>query len=315
MVVLNLKNQFTWQEHRSGWKYALSSLECLHGAGGVIFDGCLDSTFGYNVSNSLNQGLIPYKEPWIGFFHSTVNISPWFYDDNLLLGNVLSSELFVESLDKCVGLFTFSDYVAQYIKTFVSTDVVSLKHPTEFPTKTFNYENFLDYKKVVHVGAWMRKMSSFLRLKAPKYKKIFLLNPLSLISLGRELNYLNTDDISFNNIKIIQRISNSSYDDLLTESIVFVDLFDSNANNTIIECIARNTPILVNKINAITEYLGESYPLYYSDIDEANSFIKDYGRIKSAHEYLSSFPGREQLTLDHFFKSFISSSIIKKIDN
>jgi hypothetical protein len=46
------------------------------------------------------------------------------------------------------------------------------------------------------------------------------------------------------------------------------NLEDANAHNTIVECIKFNTPIIINKLPAVVEYLGEDYPLYYKNVDE-----------------------------------------------
>jgi hypothetical protein len=63
-------------------------------------------------------------------------------------------------------------------------------------------------------------------------------------------------------------------------------VYDACANNTILESIIFKTPIVVNKHPAIIEYLGEDYPLYFTDINELNdNFISD-ARIIEAYNYL-----------------------------
>ena len=73
--------------------------------------------------------------------------------------------------------------------------------------------------------------------------------------------------VIINNINFIEHVDNKNYDLLLSENIVFVNLVDASAVNTIIECIVRNTPIIVNKIPAVVEMLGENYPMYYTLLD------------------------------------------------
>jgi hypothetical protein len=74
-------------------------------------------------------------------------------------------------------------------------------------------------------------------------------------------------------IVVQERLSNDQYDSLLAENIVFINLIDASAVNTVLECIVRNTPIVVNRHPAIVEMLGPHYPLYYGD---------NYGKISSA---------------------------------
>ena len=94
------------------------------------------------------------------------------------------------------------------------------------------------------------------------------------------------------------------YDELLTKNIVFVDLFDASANNTVLECIIRNTPIVINKINSVVEYLGETYPLYFKNIDEINSLIT-LENITKAHVYLQNMDKRD-ITLESFTKNILT---------
>ena len=95
------------------------------------------------------------------------------------------------------------------------------------------------------------------------------------------------------------------YDNLLSNNIVFVDLFDASANNAVLECIIRNTPILINKLPAIVEYLGENYPLYFNNLDEVSKILENNDLILQAHEYLKSM-NKSDLSIDYFKKQVFS---------
>jgi hypothetical protein len=47
---------------------------------------------------------------------------------------------------------------------------------------------------------------------------------------------------------------------LVQDGVVFLSLPDSPANTTVVDCIARTTPVLVNRVDTVTEYLGDGYP-------------------------------------------------------
>lgn len=104
------------------------------------------------------------------------------------------------------------------------------------------------------------------------------------------------DDIvtKINNIEFIEFLENDDYDNLLSENIVYINLVDASAVNTILECIVRATPIIVNKHPAVVELLGETYPLYfisqhndYNGINlEINNMLKTDRLIRRAHYYL-----------------------------
>ena len=71
----------------------------------------------------------------------------------------------------------------------------------------------------------------------------------------------------FREIETIDRLDNDAYDNILTQNIVFLNLVDASAINTVLECLIRNTPILVNRHPAVVELLGKGYPLYYNSFD------------------------------------------------
>jgi hypothetical protein len=63
---------------------------------------------------------------------------------------------------------------------------------------------------------------------------------------------------------------------MVNKSIVFVDLYENGVIPYILmECMARNTPILINRFPYIEEYLGNSYPLYYTNLDEIKELVNE----------------------------------------
>ena len=104
-------------------------------------------------------------------------------------------------------------------------------------------------------------------------------------------------------------MSNDEYDITLSQNVVFLDLYESSANNAIIECIARTTPIAANPIPAVVEYLGPEYPLYFNSLEEAANKINDDKCILDAHNYLKEWHVRDKLTRSYFRKSVQESEI------
>jgi len=113
----------------------------------------------------------------------------------------------------------------------------------------------------------------------------------------------------FNSVNIIEYIDNDEYDKLLTNNIVFLNLVDASAVNTLIECIVRNTPIVINKIPAVVELLGEKYPLYYDNISDVKNMIT-YDKIQKAYKYIKAL-NKKKLDIKYFINDFIT--IIKNI--
>jgi len=119
-----------------------------------------------------------------------------------------------------------------------------------------------------------------------------------------------TDD-QRNSVKILDFLPNDEYDKILTENVVYLDLYDSSANNGIIECMARATPIFINRLPAVVEYLGEGYPLYIDSQFDLEEKLKDLDLIKRAHLYLKTV--RYKVEIGHFLESMVNSKIYKSL--
>ncbi len=116
----------------------------------------------------------------------------------------------------------------------------------------------------------------------------------------------------FHSVQIINNLSNFEYDELLTKNIVFINLIDASAVNTIIECIVRDTPILVNPLPAVKEYLGINYPLYYNDYTKALDLLNDMDKIKEAHHYLQKLD-KMKFHMYYFLYNLTNSNLYKSI--
>jgi hypothetical protein len=68
--------------------------------------------------------------------------------------------------------------------------------------------------------------------------------------------------------------------------VVFLNLIDGSAVNTLIECVVRNTPVFVNRHPAIVEVLGKDYPLYYENPGDINELLENPICLKNAHEHM-----------------------------
>lgn len=116
-----------------------------------------------------------------------------------------------------------------------------------------------------------------------------------------------------NSIDFIDKVSNDDYDTLLTENIVFINLVDASAVNTIIECIVRNTPIIVNNHPAVIELLGKNYPLYFNDNytnyfemnQEIVNILTNPHNIKKAYKYLCKLD-KSKFNINNFNNNFIN---------
>jgi len=113
------------------------------------------------------------------------------------------------------------------------------------------------------------------------------------------LGVVNSIHDEWKSVEIISTLENEHYDELLSENIVFLKLVDASAVNTIIECIVRCTPILVNRHAAVEEMLGVDYPFYYDDIVEATTKVNDIDLIRRTNKYLIGM-NKTKFSMEYF---------------
>jgi hypothetical protein len=314
---INLSDQLKgfYGQHRSGWLYVLNLLNKLHNPRGILLDSFIERTFCWKPGGPTSN-----LEPWIGFIHVPPNVPQWFQHEQSN-DYIFNTEPWKKSFPYCKGLFTLSDYHRKNLESRLDIPVNYLIHPTEIPRVKWSWKKFNANreKKIVQVGWWLRKLHTIFQLPTNTYKKIFLrvthADVDSLMKKERDIliNKGQFDDRMYETVQSITFIPNKAYDQLLSENLVIINLYDSNANNTVIECIARNTPLLVNPIEPVVEYLGEDYPFYFSSLEEAAHKAEDVDLVYQTHRYLSHHPIKEKLTGEYFLKCFVNSKIYQSI--
>lgn len=104
-------------------------------------------------------------------------------------------------------------------------------------------------------------------------------------------------------VRVIDKLSNNDYDNLLAENIIFLSLVDCSAVNTVIECIVRNTPLIVNRHPAIEELLGTDYPGFYTTLEEAGAMSVSYSAIEKMHNHMKMLD-KSRYKLENFIMDF-----------
>ena len=297
MIRLDLSSFITFSGHRHGWEYCMKSLSKFHSKSGYIFDSFLEKTFCWDLNDSYRalDKNVPYNKPWIGVLHNPPNAPSWFDSYNSPQA-LIKKEIFKRSLDHCLAIVVLSDYLKSWLEERVDVPVVSVKHPTRIPIKKWSAKRFFSSRprKILQIGSWLRNTESFMDLKhTDRYKKLWMPGDhdyaMELLSVQQKNNpNYYEDKYKWSSVQILDYLEPKDYDEILTESIIFLNLFDSSANNAVIEPIAMNTPLLINKIPPIVEYLGEGYPLYYESTNHAAELIKQDNKIYDAHLYLKN---------------------------
>jgi len=124
----------------------------------------------------------------------------------------------------------------------------------------------------------------------------------SSITNNWNLHFYEDMTTKINSVEFIDYLTDTDYDKLITRNIVFINLVDASAVNTIIECIVRHTPIIVNKHPAVVELLGEKYPLYIKDLN-VYKLLQSDKLIRKAYRYLKNLHS-QNFSISTFLKSF-----------
>jgi len=326
--------------HRGGWKWVM-----LNMTKNDFFDNKSDIKFFdladfYNVTDKNNvlyygHDIIGKKIKCVGMIHGTVEkkyknikeIDTYCHLDSLFKRNCR----FIRSIDSFKLLFTFSDHCKDYLNAKLKyyrnegyvDDVLTIYHPSSFECLQFDINYFKNSKErmLIQLGQQLRYCSTVYFIKT-NYQKIWLsgmANKHYIMNLLKneidDINMNNTNklpEIETDSVKIMYIEDYKQYDELLGRSIVLIHLKDANANNSVIECIVRNIPFVVNRHPSVVEYLGANYPLYFDQtnhidqIDQINRLLTDDNLIISAHHYLSELD-KTKIMFSTFANRFLTS--------
>jgi hypothetical protein len=308
-------------EHRGGWKSVINNLsnkDFFNEYSEYIFFDMIEKYFLWKTDYYCHK-------KWIGIIHCTQNTPP--YLNNLNITYLFDNINFIKSLDNCICIISLSQYTTNFLNIKINNlnkkiNIFTLKHPVDTTNIImFNYEKYINNnnKYLIQIGQQLRKITSIYILNLPSnYKKLWLtgtrnINHLKIL-FANELNLLNRNrNIKINDIETRYIESYYDYDLLLSNNIIFIDLFDASANNALLEAIIRNTPIIINKLSAVVEYLGENYPLYYNDLSEINNLLNNK-KIYEAQKYLENM-NKEDLTMEYFTKQLYTNIYMNIFNN
>jgi len=287
---LKLTNIPLWPHHRGGWTAAVSAIyEYLRAEDGTLFIPAVEEVIA-------NDEIL--SEPWVGFVHQVPRTTLRWYPD---LERLLSHPSWLASIPYCQGIFTLSSYLRDYlVAERIPVPVTRILYPIETPAIGFSLERYATAERptVLFVGEYLRNHQTFFDLPAAGHRKILLAPDHFKLTAPPS-------------VEIMAHVTDAEYDDLLASSVVFLSLIDAPANTTVVECIVRNTPLLVNRLPGVVEYLGEDYPLYYRDIEEADAKLSDQHAIAQAEDYLRTLAIKKELTFEAFVAAIARSAVYR----
>lgn len=298
-------NYYLTVNHRGGWKAIITNLIQKNIISYDNFNGFINNEILLlDVVEKFflwekNEKIIDTE--WVGIIHIVPNTPN--YLKNIQIENLLSNVYFNKSLDKCKGLIVLSNYLLNYLKyKLPHVKIKSIKHPTivnnviKFNIDLFKTKLKEEKVKVIQLGSQLRYLSTIYKLKT-KYSKLWLPGRNDTKSLFHWLSCecdtfnINISQYEHESVQLYYTYNFNEYDQIILNNIIIVHLINASANNAILELISLNIPFFVNKLDAVIEYIGNDYPLYFNKIEEIEYILNDnkllLQKIKEATVYLS----------------------------
>ena len=273
--------------HRSGWPYARRSLKPLACQHGLLLDDYVEQTF------SDQMQLAPHREPWVGIFHHPPGI-PEFATPPEPPERMFAQPNFRESLRHLRGAIALSEYLADYLRHALGVPAFVVRHPSEVPRQGWSPELYLarQPKRLVQLGWYLRNTRAIYQVpKLREHQKLRYLPQLKrLMEYDQRVQHMwyeNEQRVEYGGVTEHGYVPADDYDEILNASVILTELLDASANNVVVECIARGTPIIVNRHPAAVEYLGSDYPLYFDRLSDVPDLLQ-LDRVLAAHAYLTT---------------------------
>lgn len=270
MININPNTRAIWAN--TNWPWVVDNLvERMHdNRSDVLFCGEIDDLFFFSqrINQTRCMSAFDSCSSWIGVAHQhKMYLDKFDFSDHIIN----------QYIDKCKCLIVLTDYMKKYWESkFPNLKVLKLFHPCPERKNIFNFKDFLINPSIRSLGTWGRSHKIWDVLDSP-YRK----------QLSSKDKFLNAKE----------------FDKTFINTIQFIDLEDGSANNGVIECIQRNTPLLIRKHPAVIEYLGKDFPFYFSSLEEADMKINNVSIIKDTHAYLKNMD-KQFLSIDYFIESF-----------
>ncbi|WP_103332929.1 hypothetical protein [Pseudotabrizicola formosa] len=302
-------------QHRNNFNTLVNALTPLETdtEEGVLFIPFLERQFvwGTETGEARSSDVRPLTRPWIGILHVPFETPDWF-EPAARPEAFLVSDLFRQSLPACRGIMTLAQDLEADLNQFLpGLPTLAVKHPTSYDATPFDPDAYRVAPSVVQVGDWLRRLQAIHRLRAPGHRRIMLTKHWTRAFLDREISVFG--DQRDPCVEMVEFIPNDRYDALLSSAVVLCLLYGTAANNVVIECIARATPILINPLPAVVEYLGADYPLYVTDEAEADRALSTPGLVAEGHRYLMQRRARIDLSYEGFCRSVATSAFFLQL--
>lgn len=239
-------------KHRVGWPYICNELAHIAN-GGILLDDFVSQSFEWGEAQC-------HEKPWVGIFHHPVKIdSPLAMDRERELTK-LHGAAWERSRKHLIGAIGLCTEVSNELHRWLGVPVTTIKYPRFNTMGKWSLQKLrAKGLRIVQPGNAHRDIRYIYHFPAPD-------PPWKLYRLLHDSPTVHKRDmllpLGSNTVTELPEQSNEEYDELLNSSVIIQWMFGAAANNVVVECIEHGTPLIVNRLPAIEEYLGPDYPLY-----------------------------------------------------
>ena len=251
---------------------------------------------------------------WIGIIHSSLEHDEHYYVPDLK--SLCSDERYDDYMRNCLGLFTLTTHQAEYLRENLKfkIPITRLFYPFVMPTIDLTYFPFIPLvakTNLVFIGSYARDYRYFIEIETSLRE--VCLGP-NLIEKQRLETFNQT--CCHDNRKILilaERLNDLDYERMLHESIIFLSIkYEGAANTILLECIARNVPILVPSIQSCLDYVGHEYPLLYTPGQINFDQLTNVANLEKCVTYLQNMD-KSVFSLKQFCNDVKTSLVFKSI--
>lgn len=310
IYLVRRKEESARLKNLGGWPYAHAALQPLHCRNGIVFDDFVEERFGYHM------GSPGYREPWIGIFHHPLD-DPGYVGRGMMLESMLATPYWKESEPYLQGAITLSRDLAGKLREKLKVPVVSVRHPVVIPEKKWTVQAYLSNprKQFIQLGWYQRNTQAIYHVPPLPLQKLRLL-PCGRRQEDYDRN-IKADFVDHRQPRYSCRVTErvylhpDEYESALTKNVVFCEMLAASANNIVVDCIAANTPLIINRHPAVLEYLGQDYPLYFDELGQIPELCR-VERLAQASHYLEGLDkswadaGTFRRSVSHAVREFLA---------
>lgn len=207
---------------------------------------------------------------WCGLLHGPVSANDH-TTGRLACEQLLQNDDFNNSLDTCECLYVTNTRLLDWWSGIVSCEVKLMRIESIRTETNFSVDVS---RTIVDAGWWCRDHGSIFKLEVPDgYNKMKIVKPDEPV---REL--IDYSGCVNNTVKLSDQLPN--------DYVMFIDqTTDDVVDDSMINCMSINRPMLIRRNSTTQEYLGDSYPLLFDNIKQAGELLTD-DNIAKAIQYL-----------------------------